>query len=97
MVRYVSLMKFTPEGIRTVKQSPGRLQENAQRMAKLGGRMISAFYTHGEYDLVTVSEWETEESGTAFALAVAAAGNVSVQTLRAFSPEEMSAIVKKVP
>lgn len=42
-------------------------------------------------------EADSEAGITAFALAVSSAGNVKFETLRAFSRDEMSDILKKLP
>ena len=57
--------------------------------------MVSIWWTIGPYDLVAVSEFPDEESATAFALALGAAGNVRTTTMRAFEASAMSAIVAR--
>jgi uncharacterized protein with GYD domain len=94
---YVVLMKITQQGFKTIKESPTRVKQATDRMVKMGGKMLSVHYTQGEYDLVCVVEWPTEEAATAFALATASQGNVTLQTMRAFSVEEIAAVVSKIP
>jgi len=48
-------------------------------------------------DLVAVGELPDAETAMAFALVMSKAGNVPTETLRAFSFEEVEAILKKVP
>jgi uncharacterized protein with GYD domain len=50
----------------------------------------------GQYDLVTVVEGQDEQSLAAFALWIGGGGNVKLQTLRSFTRDEMSAIVKNI-
>ncbi len=97
MFTYVVLMKLTGQGMKTIKESPARAQMNVERMKQAGAKVHGIWYTQGEYDLVSVVEWPTEEAGTAFSLALAAAGNVTIQTLRAFTIDEMAKIVKAMP
>jgi len=97
MFTYVALMKFTDQGFKSIKESPARAQQAAEGIRKAGGKLLSMHYTQGEYDMVSVVQWPSEEVGTAFGLALASQGNVTMQTLRAFSVEEMSDIVKKIP
>jgi uncharacterized protein with GYD domain len=59
--------------------------------------MRDIFWTTGEYDLVCVLEADNESALAAFSLAVAAQGNVRVQTLRAYSAGEMDTILAKLP
>ena len=58
--------------------------------------MTQIYWTLGHHDLVAIMEAPDDESATAFALAVGAAGNVRTQTLRAFSKEEMNGILAKM-
>lgn len=97
MFTYVVLTKFTNQGLRNIKESPARAQQTAERISKMGGKLLSMHYTQGEYDMVSVVQWPDEEVGMGFKLALASAGNVTQQTMRAFSVQEMSDIVKKMP
>ena len=94
MATYVTLYKFTDQGIRNVKESPSRLKMATKKAESLGMRIVAAYYTAGPYDIVVVSEANDEKKATAFALATAAQGNVSSTTMRAFSPDDFEEIVK---
>jgi uncharacterized protein with GYD domain len=58
--------------------------------------MKESYWTLGAYDVVSLFEAPDDETMTAFALSVARLGNVKTQTLRAFSPEDMSGILAKM-
>jgi uncharacterized protein with GYD domain len=94
MAKYVTLYQFTDQGIRGVKDSPARLKAGIQKAESAGMKILGAYYTQGQYDLVVISEAADEKTATAFALAQAAQGNVRSTTLRAFDPAEFEAIVK---
>jgi uncharacterized protein with GYD domain len=64
---------------------------------RFGVTIKSIHWTLGQYDVVTLCEANDDASATAFALALASAGNIRTQTLRAFSKDEMSAILAKMP
>jgi uncharacterized protein with GYD domain len=51
--------------------------------------------TMGRFDLVAVSEWPSDEAGAAFVLKQASEGNVTTETLRAFTEDEFKKIVAK--
>jgi uncharacterized protein with GYD domain len=53
---YVSLLNYTEQGIRTLKDSPERQQQAEQHLQQLGGRFIDHYLTMGAYDYVLV--WE---------------------------------------
>ena len=59
--------------------------------------MKSIYWTLGQYDLVTYCEAKDEAAITAFGLALASQGNVRTQTLRAFTRDEMNAVIAKLP
>ncbi len=50
----------------------------------------------GQYDLVVVSEFPDDETGTAAVLAIASQGTVRTSTLRAFDSDEMQGIISKL-
>ena len=97
MAKYVTLYQFTDQGIRGVKDSPTRLKAGIQKAESAGMKVLGAYYTQGEYDLVVISEAADEKMAMAFALGQAALGNVRSTTMRAFDPAEFEAIVKLVP
>ena len=96
MATYVVLANFTDQGIRNVKDSPDRLGAFRAAAEKLGVTMKSVNYTVGAYDIVTVVEG-SEEAVTSALLKLGSLGNVRTETMRAFSPEEMKAIIGKMP
>ena len=96
MATYIALMNFTDQGIRSVKETTKRAEAVMEAARKFGASMPQIYWTLGQYDLVAVIEAQDEESATAFALAIGAAGNVRGQTLRAFSRDEMNGILGKM-
>ncbi len=97
MSLYVTLYKFTDQGIRNVKDSPVRLETAMNAATTLGIRVLGAYYTMGEYDLVTISDVPNDQVAIASTLAGAALGNVRSTTMKAFTPAEFAEIVKKLP
>jgi uncharacterized protein with GYD domain len=97
MPMYVVLYKWTELGIKNVKDSPARLAASIKMAEKAGGKVIGAWYTMGEYDLVAVSEWPDDKTASAFVLAQAAQGSVRTTALKAHTPAEFAEIVKLMP
>jgi uncharacterized protein with GYD domain len=97
MPTYVSLFKWTDQGIRNVKETVARTKANQEAIEKAGGRLIAAYWTQGSYDLVAIAEWPNEEAAMALLLQVGIAGNARSETMRAFSAEEMGRILQKLP
>jgi uncharacterized protein with GYD domain len=97
MVTYVVLSQFTDQGIRTVKNSPQRAGQAAELAKSFGCEMKEIYWTLGEYDIVTLIEAPDEKSFMSFGCALGSAGNVRTKTLRAFTKDEFSSIIGKLP
>ncbi|MGH8830744.1 MAG: GYD domain-containing protein [Polaromonas sp.] len=96
MGTYIALSNFTDQGIRGVKDTTKRADAVKEAAKKFGANMSQIYWTLGQYDLVAIIEAPNDESATAFALAIGAAGNVRTQTLRAFTKDEMNGILLKM-
>lgn len=97
MATYIALGTFTDQGLRTVKETTKRADLVRESAGKFGVKMRDIFWTQGQYDIVTLLDAQDETSVSAFGLAVAAAGNVRFQTLRALTRDEMNAVLQKLP
>ena len=96
MATFISLVNFTDQGIRNVKDSPGRYEAFKALAEKVGGTVKGVYYTMGHYDMVLIVEGSDEAAMTAM-LKVGSLGNVRTETLRGFSLEEMRKIIGKMP
>ena len=97
MATYIAVCNFTDQGIRSVKDSVKRADAVKEVAPKFGARLTQLYWTLGQYDLVATIEAPDDTAATAFALAIGSAGNVRMQTMRAFSREEMGSILGKLP
>jgi uncharacterized protein with GYD domain len=95
MPRYISLVNWTDQGIRNFKATPDRANAARDLAGKMGGKLDEIYWTVGPYDLVVVTEFPDDETGTAFLLALGALGNVRTTTLRAFNTEEIARVISK--
>ena len=96
MPTYVTLMKWTEQGIQDVKSTVDRAEQARQAIEQMGGRMPTIYWTQGAYDIVAITDFPDEETATAFLLNIGKLGNLRSETLRAFSAEEMRRILEKV-
>jgi len=93
MSTYILLLNYTDQGIRTIKDSPKRVNA-ARELARKYGAELKVFYlTMGAYDVVSVVEAPTDEAAAQFVLALGSLGNVRSTTLKAFSETEYQKIV----
>lgn len=97
MPTYVTLVKWTEEGIKNIKELPDRLEAAAKVAEAMGGKFTSTYITMGEYDMVVVSEGGSDEAVAAATIAIASRGYVRSVTMRAFTPAEFTEILKKLP
>jgi uncharacterized protein with GYD domain len=97
MPGYITLFKYTQQGLANIKASPDRIKQGKAAGEKLGIRNVGFWLTMGEYDLVAIWDAPDDQAMAAFTLAQAKLGNVTTQTLRALSEEEFAQIVSKLP
>lgn len=93
MPKYVSLINWTDQGIKTFKDSVNRADAASQAAEKFGGKILESYWTLGQYDVVSIAEFPDDESGEAYLLAIGSQGNVRTTTLRAFDAAEMTSII----
>ncbi|ART55210.1 GYD family protein [Acidovorax carolinensis] len=96
MATYVALCNFTDQGVRSVKDTTKRADAVREAASKFGAKMTHIYWTLGKYDLVTLIEAPDDAAAAAFGLAISSAGNIRLQTLRAFSQDEMGPILGKL-
>jgi uncharacterized protein with GYD domain len=96
MAKYVSLLQFTDQGIRNVKDSIKRAAAATAEAEKMGAKVTDAFWTMGAYDVVLLLDAPNDETISAFSLKLGSLGNVKSQTMRAFRREEMESILAKI-
>jgi uncharacterized protein with GYD domain len=96
MPTYVSLYKFTDQGIRNVKDTLKRSEAAKQAAAQAGATLKDVYWLQGQYDILVIGEAPDETTAMAIALTAAKGGNVTTQTMRAFTAAEMEKILAKV-
>lgn len=93
MARYVSLIRFTQQGVRNIKQSPARATALRRATEKAGVKLETQFWTAGAYDGVLILSGE-EKKVLGVIAKLAALGNVHTQSMPAFDAKEFAAIVR---
>lgn len=97
MAIYISLISFTDQGIRNVKQSPERAQAFRDMVEKAGATVKAIYWTLGNYDLVAITDVPDDATAMTLLLTTGSIGNIRTQTLKGFSAEEMAPILAKLP
>ncbi len=97
MATFITLLNFTQQGVENIKDGPTRLDQ-AKKMFSSKGAEIKEFYlVMGQYDAVVITEEPDDSTAAGIRLAVAALGNVSTETMRAFTEKEYRDIVAELP
>ena len=84
MPTFVSLIRYTHQGMSKIKESPSRLDAAKKAAESVGGKLQAWYLTMGHYDAVLISEFPSDEACAKFTLSAGALGNISTETLRAF-------------
>ena len=81
MPHYLIQVAYNTRGLAAlVKEPQDRIEKVRPAIEAIGGRIESAYYAFGEYDIVLVCEMPDNAAAAAFALAVGAGGTVSDYT-----------------
>lgn len=96
MARYVSLLQFTDQGIRSIKDTIKRSEVATAEAEKMGVKISEALWTMGAYDVVILMDAPDDETASALSIKLGSLGNVKSQTMRAFDRKEMESILTKI-
>lgn len=96
MAKYIVLVNFTDQGIRTVTESVKRAKASVSTFDKHGAKKIAQYWTLGQHDIVIVLEAPNDEAAMRGCLAVGKLGNVRTTTMRAFTADEMEAVTSGI-
>lgn len=93
MARYVVLIDFTDQGVRSAKDTVQRSRQARADWERRGVRMEAVYWTLGEHDIVGIVDAPDDATLAATLLELAGAGNVRTKTMRAFDEGEMQAVL----
>ena len=95
MPTYISLVDFTPQGVKTIKDSPRRADEFIKHAESVGCKVKDLYWTAGSHDGVVIVQAPDDQSAASLFLTLASSGNVKTETLRAFDRSEFEACLPK--
>ena len=93
MPKYISLVSFTQEGYKNLKDTKKRAIAFAENAKKKGIFIQETYWTVGRYDIVHVFEAPDDAIAASVAFALSSMGNVRTETLRAFDSNEMEKVL----
>jgi len=97
METYITLLRFTQQGIEKIKKSSDRIDEIKKSFKNMDAEIKAFYLTMGEYDAVVISEAPDAETVSKLALIIGSEGKVRTSTLRSFTEQEFRDIVSALP
>ena len=96
MPTYISLVSWTDQGIRNVKEAPQRVDDFKKAVEAAGGKVNGFYLTMGKYDVVVIVDLPSDETAAAIVLSTGSKGNVRTETMKAFPEDQFRNIIAKV-
>ena len=81
---------LTPDGVRTLKNNPGRVAEVNKEVEQIGAKVLSQYATLGQYDFVTILEAPDEQTMAKVSVELGSRGTMTSQTLAAMPADELA-------
>jgi uncharacterized protein with GYD domain len=90
MPTYVMLTNLTADGVRTLKNNPGRVSEVNAEVEQIGAKVLAQYATLGQYDFITIVEAPDEKTMAKVSVELGSRGTMTSQTLSAIPAEEFA-------
>jgi len=90
MPTYVMLTNLSAEGVRTLKNNPGRVAEVNKEVEQIGARVIAQYATLGQFDFITIVEAPDAETMAKVSIELGSRGTMTSQTLSAMPAEDLA-------
>ena len=95
MATYLALVTFTDQGVKKFKDTCKRAADFTAKAKKMGADVKQIYWTLGAYDGAVIFEAGDDEAATGAMLYLGSLGNVTTETMRAFTAPEMQNVVRK--
>ncbi len=93
MGMYVLLIKMTGQGKHHIKEALEKREKIMEFIRKEGGNPKTVLMTFGRYDVIEIMDLPSEELAMKLSIKGAQTGDVEIETLRAFTVDEMEKMV----
>jgi uncharacterized protein with GYD domain len=97
MPTFISMVNWTDQGARSVKDAPKRTAAAREAGKKFGVDIKQVFLTSGDFDLLVIIEAPHYDNVAKFLLATGLQGNVRSRTIRAWTETEMGKLISELP
>ena len=96
MPHYISLMRWTSQGLAGLPGWRERVEEGQRTIESAGGRLVGVYVTLGRYDVVEIFEAPDDEVAVEILMKLQRYGAEHTETLRGFTREEAEEIVRRL-
>ena len=96
MAHYVTLMRWTSQGVAGLPAWRERIEEGERIIASAGGKLIGVYVTLGRYDVVEIFEAPSDDTAAEILMKLQRFGAEHTETLRAFTRDEAEDIIRRL-
>ncbi len=96
MPHYISLMRWTSQGMAGLPAWRERVEEGERIIEASGGSLIGVYVTLGRYDVVEIFEAPDDNKAAEILLRLQRLGAEHTETLRGFTREEAEEIIRRL-
>jgi uncharacterized protein with GYD domain len=96
MPHYISLMRWTSQGMAGLPAWRERVEEGERIIEEAGGSLIGVYVTLGRYDVVEIFEAPDDEKAVEILMKLQRHGAEHTETLRGFTREEAEEIIRRL-
>ncbi|MGH2376779.1 MAG: GYD domain-containing protein [bacterium] len=96
MPLYATLINWTDQGVRTVRNTVKRADAVVAAAKKQRCEVRQLLWTMGAYDALAIFDAPSDQAMSTLALSIASQGNVRTLTMRAYEKAEMTKIIAGV-
>ena len=96
MPTYVTLMRWTSQGVAGLPAWRERVEEGERIIGEAGGELIGVYVTLGRYDVVEIFEAPDDDTAAEILMKLQRFGAEHTETLRAFTREEAEEIIRRL-
>ena len=96
MPHYVTLMRWTTQGIAGLPAWRERVEEGERIIEAAGGKLVGVYVTLGRYDVVEIFEAPDDELAVEILMKLQRFGAEHTETLRAFTRDEAEDIIRRL-
>src|SRR5690348_2041652 len=93
MPTYIAFLKWTPQGLQNVRNSPARLDAARKGFEAAGAKMKDFYMVTGQYDMIAVVEAPDDIALAKAILSSTAQGSITSETCRAYNEDEYRRIL----